>query len=454
MSTPKNPRAMEELASLVADLFSDVRWALEEARQARDGGKLEASVWRTKQDSLDAAREVLARLRREGWGGEAVMPEPSDDAKRWLASGSRGKKREPAVTMKQLADIEPEPKHWLVKDWIPRRALSLLTGDPGLGKSTLTCELAARVSRGEQLFGEDLGPPANVVLVSLEDDPADTIRPRLDAAGADVSKVWLFELPEDGYSRPPSFPRDLDALALVLERLRPSLVIFDPLSALLGASCDMHRDQDVRGVFAPIAKLAQDFDCAIVFVRHMKKGTEGPALYRGMGSIGLTGASRCELLVARDPRDPKARVVKQLKSNAGPDDLPAKRFRLVPVGDVTKVEWLADGTYSAAELLAEPQRRPGQHRTQPNGSSPSSRTLRTGPAWRKTCSRPDARTGSPSAWCNGLESASVPPSGSSGSGAGSGRCPLNTEKCRLQRDHSDRRSDGRPAKTRRRQRLH
>ncbi|MBI4816582.1 MAG: hypothetical protein HY791_10000 [Deltaproteobacteria bacterium] len=81
---------------------------------------------------------------------------------------------------------------------------------------------------------------------------------------------------------------------------------------------------------------------------------EGPALYRGMGSIGLTGASRCELLVARDPRDPKARVVKQLKSNAGPDDLPAKRFRLVPVGDVTQVEWLEDGTYSAAELLAEP----------------------------------------------------------------------------------------------------
>src|SRR5207237_4933693 len=111
----------------------------------------------------------------------------------------------------RLHTLDRQPVQWLVPGWLARGALALLDGDPGLGKSTLAAELAARLSRGD---GQQ--PPASVLILSAEDDPARVIRPRLEAAGADLQRILLLESvgPEE---RPVQLPEDCDTLGQLIE---------------------------------------------------------------------------------------------------------------------------------------------------------------------------------------------------------------------------------------------
>src|SRR5207248_773386 len=117
--------------------------------------------------------------------------------------------------------------------WIPLGCLSILDGDPGLGKSTLTLDLAARVSRGWAMpplaGGELVGHPRGVLLLTAEDDPARTVRPRLDAAGADAERIhFLAAVRTPGEDRPPVLPSDLDALQEAIQQYAVALVVVDP----------------------------------------------------------------------------------------------------------------------------------------------------------------------------------------------------------------------------------
>ena len=201
-----------------------------------------------------------------------------------------------------VGDVAAEPVPWLWPSWLPLEALAVLDGDPGLGKSSLTLDLAARVSRGWAMppGGGEVCEPAGVVLLSAEDTIKHTIRPRLDAAGADLTRVHHMEAVRQGEAeRLPVLPYDLDLLSDWVIARNVRLIVVDPLTAYLSGEFNCHVDQDVRQALRPLAKLAEKLRICVLFIRHLNKLSTGPALYRGTGSIAITGSARAADLGAR-----------------------------------------------------------------------------------------------------------------------------------------------------------
>lgn len=252
-----------------------------------------------------------------------------------------------------LSDVRPERVTWLWDARIPRGKLTVLDGDPGLGKSTLSLDIAAHVSRGVPLPGStEPSKAAGVVLLSAEDDLADTIRPRLDAAGANVSRVLALRTIPGDDSMPPSIPDDLDLIEQAIERVQAALVVVDPLMAFLGADVDAHKDQGVRRALHRLSALAEDTGAAVLVVRHLNKAVGGNPLYRGGGSIGIVAAARAGLLVGRDPDDATRRVLASTKCNlaAEPESL---SFHLEQHDEASRVVWDGVSAHGAGMLLAE-----------------------------------------------------------------------------------------------------
>jgi len=221
--------------------------------------------------------------------------------------------------IKSLADVEPLPINWFWYNRIPLGMLTLVLGDPGLGKSFLTLYMAAKVSTGgawPDLDGmpDNSAPKGSVIILSAEDDLAHVIRPRLDSLGADVSKIIALEgvrvKDEDGreYQEYFSLQHDIKALQQAVQsRKDTKLLIIDPQNAYLGGGIDSHRDADVRSVLAPLVELAEQSGVAVVCVMHLNKNTTSKVVYRAMGSIAFTAAARTVWLVSTDPNDPDSR---------------------------------------------------------------------------------------------------------------------------------------------------
>lgn len=255
----------------------------------------------------------------------------------------------------ELANVTPERVEWLWERRIPRAKVSLIDGDPGLGKTVMLCDLAARVTTGRPMPDGTTGVVGGVVIMTAEDGLADTVRPRLEAAGADLSRVVALDaMAGPAGERLPEIPRDLGALREAMTRVGAVLVVVDPLMAFLGADTNAHRDQDVRRALAPLARLAEETGAAVVAIRHLNKGSGGQALYRGGGSIGIVGAARSALLVARHPEDDERRVLAPLKSNLGAAP-PALAFKLTEAANgAVVIDWQGEVALSAAELLEVP----------------------------------------------------------------------------------------------------
>jgi len=252
-----------------------------------------------------------------------------------------------------LCDVRPERVTWLWDGRIPLGKLTILDGDPGLGKSTLSLALAANVSRGTPLPGStEPSKPAGVVLLSAEDDLADTIRPRLDAAGADVTRILALRTVPGDDEMPPSIPADLHLLELAIQRVDARLVVIDPLMAFLDADVDGHKDQSIRRALHRLSALAEDTGTAVVVIRHLNKATGGNPLYRGGGSIGIIGAARAGLLVARDPDDESRRVLATTKCNLAAE-AESLSFHLEQHNDASRVVWDGVSAHGAGMLLAE-----------------------------------------------------------------------------------------------------
>ena len=261
----------------------------------------------------------------------------------------------PGPVLVNLASVQRERVDWLWPGRLARGKLHLLDGDPGLGKSTTALDLAARLSRGATMpDGSPANGPDGVVILSAEDGVADTIRPRLEAAGADLARiVALTAIVDADGERMPGLPVDLAALEAGIRKVDAALVIIDPLMAYLPSDVNAHRDQDVRRALAPLSALAERTRAAIVAIRHLNKSAGGHALYRGGGSIGIIGAARVGLLVARDPDDDERHVVAVTKSNLAAEP-PSLAFRLVEDAEigVARVEWLGESEHGASALLA------------------------------------------------------------------------------------------------------
>lgn len=258
--------------------------------------------------------------------------------------------------------VKPERVSWLWTGRLPRGKISILDGPPGVGKSTLTADLTARITNGATMpDGSDGGgEPGAVVLLSAEDGPGDTIRPRLEAAGANLSKVHLFEsvpakIAEDGTVlewRMPSIPDDVGQLEDLVHEVGASLVVVDVLMAYLSGDSNSYRDQDVRRALAPLSHMADRAGCAVVLLRHLTKGGSGSAMYRGGGSIGIAGAARSVLTAARHPEDEERFVLAPAKANLS-KFAPSLAYRLIdsPEHGCARVEWCGEVLLTADQLV-------------------------------------------------------------------------------------------------------
>ena len=259
-----------------------------------------------------------------------------------------------------LSDVEKEEVVWLWEGRIPRGKITVLDGDPGLGKSAFTTDLSARVSVGRPFPDGSECPEGGVVLMNAEDGLADTIRPRLDAAGGDPSKVLaLAEIPDEAnpeQDRVLSLPEDLGVLEQGIGRVGAVLVVIDPLMAFLGGDTNAHKDQDVRRALASLKSLAERTGVAVVLVRHLNKGGGGNPIYRGGGSIGIIGAARAGLIVASDPNDPeeRRRVLAGSKNNLA-EMAGSVAFRVTTAQNgAARVEWLGETDLGARDLVKVP----------------------------------------------------------------------------------------------------
>jgi RecA-family ATPase len=259
-----------------------------------------------------------------------------------------------SVIARRIGAIPRRPLHWLWSGWLARGVLTLLDGDPGMGKSTLTAEWAARLSRGQPLAVPVTGStpnPTTVMIVSAEDDPARVLRPRLEAAKADLQRVLIVDGigPEE---LPVQLPEHLPALVELIVKENVGLVIIDPLMAFLGRGVAASSDQQVRRALHRIKQAAEHTQCAFVIVRHLNKSSAMSALYRGGGSIGIIGACRVALVLGKDPVSDEGRVLAMNKNNLARKP-PSVRFHLEQSGGACVVAWDGECDWTADEILGK-----------------------------------------------------------------------------------------------------
>jgi hypothetical protein len=231
---------------------------------------------------------------------------------------------------------------WLWRPYLARGRITILDGEPGVGKSHFATDLAARLSRGVLPDGQSLARPNVTLILSAEGDPSEAVRPRLIAAGADLSKVILAGT--GGGMSLPQLPQCTDAIGRAIREHAVDLAILDPISAFLPREFTTSH-QRVRDGLALLAGVARDTGCAILLVRHLTRGANAA---RGLGGSALFGLARTAMLVARHPEEPGLRVLAMTKAHLGPPP-PALGFRLIDGESGSRVEWCGGVDLSAEE---------------------------------------------------------------------------------------------------------
>lgn len=232
----------------------------------------------------------------------------------------------PIAEVRCLADVQPEPVAWLWKRRFARGKLNILAGQPGLGKSQITALMAAKVTRGGTWPDGVPCPIGNVFFICCEDDAADTIVPRLDAAGADREKVhivdWIVEKGDPGQGRRRSFDigKDSEVIRDLCKEIGDvALIVIDPVSAYLGGA-DSHKTSDVRAALAPLQTIAAETGACVVLISHLNKGgPDASAMSRVAGSGAFVAAARSAWVVGPNPQDETSRLLVPLKNNIGDD---------------------------------------------------------------------------------------------------------------------------------------
>jgi putative DNA primase/helicase len=221
---------------------------------------------------------------------------------------------------RSFATITPKPVSWIWPGRIAAGKYTTIAGEPGLGKSQLTALMAATITTGgDWPEGEGTAPLGSVIIVSSEDDPEDTIAPRLMAAGAEMTKVHELQgVQHQSVNRTFNLAEDLAPLEDTIAALGDvRLVVIDPISAYLGGT-DSHKNDDVRALLAPLQDMAQRRAVAVLGITHLNKGG-GSAMARFTGSGAFVAAARAAYLVAKDADDPDRRLFLPVKNNLGED---------------------------------------------------------------------------------------------------------------------------------------
>jgi len=268
------------------------------------------------------------------------------------------------VNLTTASNVEATPLRWLWPGYVPQGKVTILAGSPGLGKSLLTVWLAARVSR-----------VADVLIASAEDDPADTIKPRLMAAEAACDRVHLMDVREVTkhglvVSGIVQLPGDAYAIHERVKALGARLVVLDPVAAFLDGNYSAYREQEVRAALAPLKIMAEETRAAVVLVMHLNKGDGSDPLRRIGNSGAFTALARSVLLFGSDPEDEEgdrgtSRVLAVAKGNVRAAGKGSVLMRIVelPVeiaGEVVgmaALEKLGESNVSAEDLLGTGEER-------------------------------------------------------------------------------------------------
>jgi hypothetical protein len=237
------------------------------------------------------------------------------------------------ITLDQVTGTRVQ---WLWPGRLALGHLAIFDGDPGLGKSLVTLDLCARITTGRPFpDGTGGGEPARVIVINAEDGARDTVRGRLSAAGADLSRVHAFERsPGESFLR---LPGHLNRLEDAIARTGARYVVVDPILSFLDARVNVASDHSVRAALAPLADLAARHRCTIQMVRHLNKGAGKNPLYRGLYSIGFVASCRVSWFVARDPCLAQF-VVTQPKSNLDPPQ-PGLAYTIESADGQARIAW-------------------------------------------------------------------------------------------------------------------
>jgi hypothetical protein len=267
------------------------------------------------------------------------------------------------VILRRGSTLVPEAVRWLWTHWLAVGKFHVLAGPPGQGKTTIALACVATVTAGGRWPDGSACEPGNVLIWSGEDDPKDTLLPRLMAMGADVSRVYFIDGTRiDGKAEPFDPARDMPALlaeALRIGDMR--LLIVDPIvSAVAG---DSHKNGEVRRALQPLVDLASTLQASVLGISHFSKGSGGrDPVERVTGSLAFGALARvvlCAVKVKGTDGEDDRRILARAKSNIGPDDggfeygieqVPLDGF---PDIDASVIRWGKSLEGSARELLAE-----------------------------------------------------------------------------------------------------
>jgi putative DNA primase/helicase len=271
------------------------------------------------------------------------------------------------VVLVSGADLTPEPVCWLWQYWLALGKLQILAGAPGQGKTTIVLTMAATVTIGGRWPDGSRCEPGNVLIWSGEDDPADTLLPRLIAAGADRERCFFVTGTRvDGEVLAFAPARDLGHLLAVVGQIGGiKLLMVDPVvSAVTG---DSHKNTEVRRSLQPLVDLAAACQCAVVGVTHFAKGGQGQdPTQRVVGSVAFAAVARVVMVAAKvksgDGMD--TRILARSKSNIGPEDggfeYHIEQVEAVPGIEAARIAWGKQVEGTARELLTDPANDAGE----------------------------------------------------------------------------------------------
>lgn len=258
------------------------------------------------------------------------------------------------INLVPASKVKTERLEWLIPNWIPKRSLTLLAGREGLGKSTIACDIAAQATRGELT-----GWPLRVAYLATEDSPSITVKPRLQAAGADLDRIFFFEVAtETGGTGTLTLPGDTGLLTRALVDNDVQLVILDAAKSAMHGKLDGNKDDDVRQFLEPLAAMADTHNIAVIGLVHFGKRESADSGKLILGSIAWSQIARSVLSVAANEEG--TLIVTNTKANLAPKTI-SREVRIVsatvPVdrggtAEVGRAEWGEETTVSAADLLA------------------------------------------------------------------------------------------------------
>ena len=220
----------------------------------------------------------------------------------------------PELQFEYFSSVKPRKVEWLWYPYIPYGKITVIQGDPGEGKSTFVINVAALLTNGTKMpDGVGGGISQTVIYQCAEDDIADTIKPRLVAAGADCSKI-AYIIDDNN-----ELTFEDTRIEEVLAKTGARLLVIDPIQAFLVQDSDMQSAARMRTALGKLADVAAKYQCAVVLVGHLNKSYGGKNLYRGLGSIDIAAIARSVLMISRDSANPSIRYMFPVKSSLAPE---------------------------------------------------------------------------------------------------------------------------------------